>query len=102
MLFQRIQVIDFKAFMKGEQKEKKRTNQKWIVLQSFIPLHPAMFIDTNFIMIAAGVLVVAIAERTLAYHGHVEVAEAIYTFLKVAFPIVGFAAMYFLIRQLSF
>lgn len=95
-LKQKITVIPFRDFFKKEQPKND------ILLHSFIPIHPAMFIDSTFIMIAGGVVVVALLERTLANHGHVVFAEAIHTFLKVAFPIIGLAAMYFLITQLHF
>lgn len=61
-----------------------------------------MFIDTKFIMIAGGVVLVVLLERTLANNGHVVFAEAIQTYLKIAFPIVDLAAMYFLITHLHF
>lgn len=96
LLKQRITVIPFRDFLKQEQPKND------ISLHSFIPIHPAMFIDTTFIMIAGGIVLVALLERTLANNGHIIFAEAIHTFLKIAFPIVGLAAMYFLITQLHF
>ncbi|WP_050613362.1 hypothetical protein [Bacillus testis] len=109
------ETMDFKAFLKGEQRpmrtgktpvlnrlKKKRTHKNVGVLYSFIPLNPAMFIDPTFILIAAGVVAVALIEKGLADHGQIAFAEAIYTFLKLALPVVGLVAMYFLINQLSF
>lgn len=110
------ETMDFKAFLRGERQPtrtgkktpvlnrliKIRTRKKSRLLYSFIPLNPAMFIDSTFILIAAGVIAVALIEKGLADHGQIAFAEAIYTFLKLALPIVGLAAMYFLINQLSF
>ncbi|WP_019244551.1 MULTISPECIES: hypothetical protein [Bacillus] len=104
MLFKtKIQTIKFQDFMKKERiNNASNSTKRQSINYSFIPLHPAMFIDSTFIMIAGGVVLVALLERTLANYGHVAFAEAIYTFLKIAFPIVGLAAMYVLISQLSF
>ena len=97
------ETIDFKEFLKGNVSNRKRPSVFPSPIYSFfIPLHPSMFIDTTFLAVAAGVVAVALLERALADHGHVAFAEAIYTFLKLSLPIVGFAAMYFLISQLSF
>lgn len=94
----KVERIELKTFMQGKQTKSPKT----LLALSFIPIHPAMFIDTTFIMVAGGVVLVALLERGLANTGHVAFAEAIHTFLKVAFPIVGLAAMYFLITQLHF
>lgn len=110
MFSKKTEIINFRTFMKDEPKMRDHQNAKvshfvtarTLKSYSFIPIHPAMFIDTTFIMIAGGVVLVALLERTLANHGHVAFAEAIHTFLKVVFPIVGLAAMYFLITQLHF
>lgn len=98
----KIETIDFKKFMKGEYRKNKATSPLSSQLNSFIPVHPAMFVDSTFIMVGVGVVLVALLERTLANHGHVAIAEAMHTILKMAFPIVGFAAMWFLVKQITF
>ena len=95
----RIEIIDFKAFMK---KEHEKNIIKPIRYFSFIPLNPLAFIDPVFLGIAAGILAIALLERSLAGNGHIAFAEVIYTFLQFAFPIIGFAALYFLLGQLRF
>ena len=94
----KVERIELKTFMQGKQSKRPKP----LLALSFIPIHPAMFIDTTFIMIAGSVILVALLERGLANTGHVVFAEAIHTFLKIVFPIVGLAAMYILIKQLTF
>lgn len=98
----RIEVIDFKTFMRNEHHENSVPTIKQTHFFSIIPLNPLAFIDPVFLGIAAGILAIALLERSLAGNGHVAFAEVIYTFLKFAFPIIGFAALYFLLGQLRF
>lgn len=99
----RIEVLDFKKFMRKEPLRKKvePVRMRTIAL-SVAPISPMAFVDPLFITIAVGIVAVALCEKGLADYGHVAIAEAVHTFLNIAFPIVGFLAMYLLITQFSF
>lgn len=98
----RTETIDFKAFMNREHRKNIGFHRKWGKAYSFIPINPWAFVDPLFLSLTAGIFAVALFERSMANHGHIVVAEMIYTFLKIAFPIVGIAAMFYLLGELRF
>lgn len=98
----KIETIDFKVFLKGEQSKNTLRTQNYAFSLAVIPFNPSALIDPVFLSIAVGIFVVALFEKGFADNGNIFIAEAIYSFLKIAFPIVGFAAIYFLISHLTF
>lgn len=96
------ETLDFKAFMKGERTKNTVISKKSPVLYSFIPLNPAAMIDPVFISIAAGVLLVALIEKGIADSGGIGVAAFISGFLKISFPVVGLASIWYLVSKLQF
>jgi hypothetical protein len=67
-----------------------------------IVFNPLMLFDPNFILIGAGVILVAVIEKQLANNGFVFVAAAIDSILKIAFPIVAVGSMIYLLSHSSF
>lgn len=98
----RIETIDFKAFMKREHKKNAGTPRKTIPLLSIIPLNPAAMIDPVFIGIAAGILLIALIEKGLADSGNISIAAFLSTFLRISFPIAGAVAIWFLVNDFKF
>jgi hypothetical protein len=68
---------------------------------SFV-FNPLMLFDPNFILIGAGVVLVAVIEKQLASNGFVMIASAIDLLLKIAFPIVAVGSMIYLFSHSSF
>jgi hypothetical protein len=67
-----------------------------------IAFNPLMLFDPTFILIGAGVFLVAILEKQLANSGFIFFAAAIDSILKIAFPIVAVGAMIYLFSHSSF
>jgi hypothetical protein len=103
----KVEVIDFSTFMnKGKEKGRYQvspTNAKLRPLNAYsIGFNPLMLFDPTFILIGAGVFLVAILERQLASNGFVFIAAAIDSILRIAFPIVAVGAMIYLFSHSSF
>ncbi|WP_028394073.1 hypothetical protein [Bacillus cihuensis] len=98
----RIETIDFKAFMNKDWAKNVTTGKNSPVLYSLIPLHPAALIDPVFIGIGAAVLLIALIEKGLADTGNVSIAALISAFLRIAFPAAGMAALWYLVNDLKF
>ena len=98
----RIGTINFKAFMRREHQKTAVTARNGAPVHSFIPLHPAAMIDPVFIGIAAGVLFVALIEKSLADSDNVTIAAFLSAFLRISFPVVCLAAIWFLVNSLKF
>jgi hypothetical protein len=67
-----------------------------------IAFNPLMLFDPTFILIGAGVVLVAVLEKQLASNGFVFFAAAIDSILKIAFPIVAVGSMIYLLSHSSF
>jgi hypothetical protein len=101
----RKETFNIKEFIK---KEKGRPE---IVPSSFpkireryysIVFNPIMLFDPTFILIGAGVVLVAVLEKQLANNGFIFIAATISSALRIAFPIVAVGSMIYLLSQLSF
>jgi hypothetical protein len=98
----KVEIIDFKAFMKNEHRKNTLPLVKPIPVLAFIPLNPAAMIDPVFIAIAAGIFFVALIEKGLADSGNIGMAAFISAFLRISFPIAGLAAIWYLVHDLTF
>jgi hypothetical protein len=67
-----------------------------------IAFNPLMLFDPTFILIGAGVVLVAVLEKQLAGNGYVFIAAALDSILKIAFPIVAVGSMIYLFSHSSF
>lgn len=67
-----------------------------------IAFNPLMLFDPTFILIGAGVVLVAVLEKQLAGNGFVSIATALDSILKIAFPIVAVGSMIYLFSHSSF
>jgi hypothetical protein len=67
-----------------------------------IAFNPLMLFDPTFILIGAGVFLVAILEKQLANNGFLFIAAALDSIFKIAFPIVAVGAMIYLFSHSSF
>jgi hypothetical protein len=67
-----------------------------------VAFNPLMLFDPTFILIGAGVVLVAFIEKQLASNGFVFLAAAIDSILKIAFPLVAVGSMIYLLSHSSF
>lgn len=98
----KIETIDFKTFMNKKQPKNAKISKKTPVLFSFIPLHPGAMIDPVFISIGAGIILIALIEKGLADTGNISMASYLSAFLRISFPIIGMAALWYLVNDLNF
>ena len=97
-----IETVDFKAFMNKKYRYNAVTTMDTTPLLAFIPLNPAAMIDPAFITIAAGVLFVALIEKSLADSDNVPIAAFLSAFLRTSFPVICLVAIWFLVNDLKF
>lgn len=65
-------------------------------------INPAAFFDPTFILIGAGVVVVAILEKKLAENGLISIASFLSNILRLALPGVALGSIIYLINHSSF
>lgn len=65
-------------------------------------INPLAFVDINFLLIGAGVILIAVLEKKLAENGLISIASFLSSALRLAIPIVAFASIIYLISHLSF
>lgn len=103
----KVEVIDFSTFMNEGKNQRKNSlsglSPKLGATKTYsIAFNPLMLFDPTFILIGAGVFLVAILEKQLASNGFVFIAAAIDSILRIAFPIVAVGAMIYLFSHSSF
>jgi uncharacterized membrane protein len=98
----RIEIIDFKGFMRKEHRHNAMSSTHAIPLLSFIPLNPVAMIDSTFIAIGTGVFLIALIEKGLANSDNVGIATLISAFLRISFPVFGLATLWYLVNDLKF
>lgn len=94
------ETFDFRDFMKGELRT-KQCKQRDLKLYSLY-FNPLALFDPTFILIGAGVVLVAIGEKFLADNGFVFVASALSSILRLALPVVAAGSLIYLISHSSF
>lgn len=60
-------------------------------------LHPLSAIDVNFILIATGIVFVAICEKKIAEKGFLNIASSISSILRIAFPVTAAGSIIYLL-----
>ncbi|MEK4886402.1 hypothetical protein NST81_17340 [Bacillus sp. FSL W8-0223] len=94
----RTEIINFKDFMKN----KKGVNNPYSLKQQALAaysLHPLSVIDVNFILIATGIVLVAIFEKMLAEKGLLNIASSISSILRIAFPVTAAGSIIYLLSH---
>lgn len=93
----------FGDFMKGEKKTNKSNTLKRQDLKLYsLYFNPLALFDPTFILIGAGVVLVAVGEKFLADNGFVFVASALSSILRLALPLVAAGSLVYLISHSSF
>lgn len=64
-------------------------------------INPLAFFDVNFMLIGAGVVLVAVIEKKLAENGIIGIAAILSSVLHMALPVVAFGSVFYLISQLG-
>jgi hypothetical protein len=98
-------IVEVNAKLRSPRKHKtvQSTSAKLRTSKTYsIAFNPFMLFDPTFILIGAGVFLVAILEKQLANSGFIFFAAAIDSILKIAFPIVAVGAMIYLFSHSSF
>lgn len=107
------ETLDFKAFCKGGSPEyvaakqklndlhlKHQQNSRRNLTAYSLVINPLAFFDLNFMIAAGAVVVVAVLERKLAENG-IGFAAFLSGFLHIAFPVIAFGSILFLISKLG-
>ncbi|MEH7442761.1 hypothetical protein V7201_10695 [Bacillus sp. JJ1122] len=94
------ETINFKKFMTGEFSNtiKKPHDLKLYSLY----FNPMALFDPTFMLIGAGVVLVAVGEKFLADNGFLFVASALSSLLRLALPVVAAGSLIYLISHSSF
>lgn len=69
------------------------------ILYSISPLTPITLIDTNFILLGIGIVIIAIVEKKFAEYGYISIAEIIYKTFNIILPVAGYGAILCLISK---
>lgn len=124
-LLQREKTIDFRTFCAGGSPEYVDAKQRLKTLyerhkneakkrerpirdrsESFkaysIYINPLAFFDPTFMLIGAGVVLVAVIEHQLAKNGLVTIASSLSTILRIAFPVIAAGSIIYLLSHSSF
>jgi hypothetical protein len=83
-------------------KNKKGVNNPYSLKQQALAaysLHPLSVIDVNFILIATGIVLVAICEKKLAEKGFLNIASSISSILRIAFPVTAAGSIIYLLSH---
>lgn len=106
----RIETIDFKTFCSGGSPEyikaKKIVAESGMkrrspIVYSFY-FNPAAFFDPTFILIGAGIVLVAVIEKKFADNGLISIASFLSAVLRISLPIVALGSIIYLIEHSSF
>lgn len=97
------ETLNFKDFMKGKKESNISNTLKRQDLKLYsLYFNPLALFDPTFILIGAGVVLVAIGEKFLADNGFVFVASALSSILRLALPLVAAGSLVYLISHSSF
>lgn len=98
----KIVTINFKTFLKRERPKLNLERYTKNITAYSLYINPLAFFDLNFILIGAGVILIAVLEKKLAENGLVFIASSISSILRIAFPVVAAASIIYLISQSTF
>jgi len=103
IVLNRKETLNFRDFMKGKMNPSKSEHFKRQDLKLYsLYFNPLALFDPTFILIGAGVVLVAVGEKFLADNGFVFVASALSSILRLALPLVAAGSLVYLISHSSF
>ncbi|WP_270583832.1 hypothetical protein [Bacillus smithii] len=94
----RTETINFKDFMENKDGVTDLYHIKRHALAVY-SLHPLSTIDVNFILIATGIVLVAICEKKIAEKGFLNIASSISSILRIAFPVTAAGSIIYLLSH---